>query len=421
MILYERFLSLVLILTIGLGVIVHISMVPKASILIFLLLSFLILLSPLYHSKRKLTDNFSQADFNFLSYQKAIIDILLFFVLVISFILINTYFFSGGSPLSNVARLTVLILASIFIITYSNLIESFIRHYIIFVFIMSVVALVIYFLIASGFLDYQQYFVDLSSLSRGSFNRDKGYFGAYSAPYLLNFILIGSGKLSFAGLDFYRMSAWMHEPTFASLFISPAFLILLFKKNIIENNKIRIIFLQVILFHILVLASVAAYIGLLIVISLYILFNKWESPSTIFALGVVLLFTIGIVYYDLHNSSYEISSLLKSKFGPNSESYKFMIERLFWFLNYDEFNPQIFYSSLIINLFLYYVIILAIKSIVAGNANIFAVIILYIAIHSFKGMQENIFMLPFLAVFYTMFSLLEAKEESFNGVLDEKK
>ena len=259
---------------------------------------------------------------------------------------------------------------------------------------MSLCGVIASLLIINGLYPIEGNYVNLNSLTGGSFSRDAGAPNSYVFPYKLGLILTGETQLNFLGYDIFRSSGWAHEPTSATLFIMPAALLIL-QGNIIRNSFLRfLLFVTISLFWIFC-ASVCSFLAVMIVFGFYILTNLYIKffpfkMSLIIFLGVVCSLFILALYLEPILES----SLFSSKFDFESHTFGTFLKEFLWFLpNPDLVAPNFFYFGhlliwLLICMFLW---IIVSDVIYTGKLSTYSLILIYLILHTMKGSQESVY------------------------------
>jgi hypothetical protein len=389
--------SLAFLLSISLSTLVIPSIIPKISFLTSLLLLGLIFLNSFFpygliNPKTKLTGIRLQYQ-GFESIHFPFIVIFLLSIWVASRFLFN----ENVNPLSDMNLIALHILFLIFIYVTRHSLTSYLKVYVFFVFLMALLGLIANALFLLDMIAPEAHHVNISKLTGGSFTRDQSVLESYTFPYGMGFILTGDGQLNILGMQFYRISGWAHEPTSATLFVSPAILLLL-HGEIIKGSILKFIMILTIGLFWLLALSVGSMLAFIILYSLVIavyffqhFFHKNRIMSIIFILTVVTI-PILIIYIEPILSS----TLFSSKFNLESHTLNTALNQLMWFLPSIE-QPGIFYFY---NLFLWMIILTFFSSAIYflmnnSNNNVYALILLYIVIHSMKGSQTTVFYLIF--------------------------
>ena len=262
---------------------------------------------------------------------------------------------------------------------------------------MSVCALLANFLFIFDYINPDAHEVNISILTNGAFSRDLLSLESYTFPYGLGFILTGDGQLNFLGIDFIRISGWAHEPTSATLFVSPA-LLLLFHENIITNQAMKFVMIISIGAFWFLALSVGSFLAFAILYSIvffiYIykkFFHKSKTMVIIF-LSMILLIPFSFVYL---GHVFE-SALFSSKFNLDSHTFNTAFDQLKWFMpdsNKDllSYTYHLFLWVIIFTFFLSSIFFLTHSQ----SNKVYAMILLYIIIHSMKGSQTTVFYLIF--------------------------
>ena len=257
---------------------------------------------------------------------------------------------------------------------------------------MSVAGLSANFLVTFGFFDPYMNFVNISEITDGAFSRDIGVENSYVFPYNLGFILTGSGKLNLVGFEFFRISGWAHEPTSATIFIAPAMIFLLHTR-IIANKTVRFFTFAVITlfwFFAMSLGSLLAFIILYffyLTVTLFIKYFPLKMSLAIVASTFIIILAGSYYLEELLNSS-----LLYSKLHLGSQTFKTAIDSLTWFMPSKVDNQAKSFSLL----FIYTIMTFFLINIFYSFAKkkylcAYALVLLYIVIHTMKGSQESVY------------------------------
>jgi hypothetical protein len=267
---------------------------------------------------------------------------------------------------------------------------------------MSVFGLFSTFLMSSGLINPENHYVNLSELTNNSFVRDLHMEDSYVFPYFLGLILTGDGLFDIAGHQFYRISGWAHEPTSASLFVAPA-IILLLHSDIVKGWK-RIIALFIVILFWMAVFSVGSILAFLVlyssIITSYVFIKLFPAKVSISLLLLLITFVLGFLYF------YEgilSSSILTSKFDMSSNTVWVAVRELTWFVPNIEKTTG-FYAGHLFNwvILLIFLITSLYALIYTKYINVYSVITLYLVIHTMKGSQDSVFLLPFAFFWFYM-------------------
>ncbi len=385
--------SLIFIYVLSIGALVIPSMLPMTTFIgIILLLGGGIL--NLSSSLGNVKEN-DQVDFmhqiNYSNLLNPIICLSLLF-----FLYFCRFFTEGFNFISGFSSLVLHVLFFVFIINTKNYLLIYLRSYILFVLLMAVSGIIANFLVSFGVVPSNANYVNISLLTDGAFQRDVGALDSYLFPFNLGLIITGGGQLDLLGFSFWRISGWAHEPTSATLFVAPA-MILLAHTKIIAKTINRIIFLSLIAlfwFYAMSLGSLFAFIILYffyIIVTVFIKFFPLRLTALVF-IGTSTILLAGFFYIDaIFNSS-----LIATKLNLGSETFQIAMQRFQWFLPdsaHSQANSFTFIAIFsIIFMFLFNVFY---SFSVEKSLNPFALVVLYIVIHSMKGSQDSVFLLIF--------------------------
>jgi hypothetical protein len=260
---------------------------------------------------------------------------------------------------------------------------------------MAVCGIAANFFVSFGVVSSSNY-VNLSILTDGAFQRDANALDSYVFPYNLGLILTGGGKLDLLGFSFWRISGWAHEPTSATLFVAPA-MILLAHTKIIARSLSRIVFLFVITlfwFYAMSLGSLFAFIILYSFYIIVVMFTKFFplKLTSLVCIGGSIMFLAAVFYIDAILNS----SLISTKLDLGSETFQTAIQRFTWFVPDKAYSQANSFSFIAIFLIVFLFLLNVFYSLlVEKELNPFALVVLYIVIHSMKGSQDSVFMLIF--------------------------
>jgi len=273
---------------------------------------------------------------------------------------------------------------------------------------MALCSLIAIFLIYLGLVDTSGGFTNISDLTGGAFQRDFGEDNSYIFPYNLGFVLTGSGKMNLLGFSFFRISGWAHEPTSATLFIAPAIILLLHTK-IITNTFLRLSALFIVgafWFFAMALGSIFAFVILYFLYTTSILFIKiFPLKLSLFLFfGVLTLVLLGFYLLDdLVNSS-----LIISKVDFNSETFQTAIRRLNFFHPNNAISQATSFNYIMVYAIMFFFFFNIVYSLFSQKEyNAYALVVLYILIHTMKGSQDSVFVLifPFFWFYVLHFSI----------------
>jgi len=331
--------------------------------------------------------------------------------------------FTVGLMLSNTGSIFLHALFFIFLVNTRKDIQNYLKIYVYFVFIMASCAILADLLLMARIVDPFSGFININEWTNGSFTRDEGVLDSYIFPYYLSFIITNGGKLGIAGLEFFRITGWAHEPTSYSLFIMPA-LILLISTKIVKSMLIRIFVFLTILGSWFLAGSVGSWLAVLIlaffVIALVLYTKNFPFRLTLIifisALSVALLI---FVNYDI---LYTQSTLLSSKFKFESETVQVAYASLTWYLPNWEADTASYYAYLFIWCILVLFLGVVLRSLIVDKKiNIFAIILLYVIIHSMKGSQTSVFTLVFVFFWFYLAYFSTNSGKKYLNTIDNKK
>lgn len=361
------------------------SMIPNYSLVLVVLLTFAILFNAFFTEALE-----KESNINFSN-----IAIPISVLLLLSLVLIFKSFEGSNLYANSILFVIHFMFLAFFIITkkYLNL---YIKSYVVFVFIMATAGLLADLIYILGYVNEGRWSVNLSELTDGSFRRDLGRESSYLFPYNLGFILNGGNLYDFAGLQFYRISGWAHEPTSASLFIAPA-IIYLIHGSIIKNTFYRMFMLAtVITFWIFVMAigSLAAFILIYSFTTIAFIYSRhYPKKLSLFLFLMTIIFIPLIMYF---NEVILNSSLILSKFDTSSETFQVFMRQISWasqnnYTTITKYAFNIFLWALILTMLYVSINGIIYRRFVDPNS----LALFYIVVHSMKGSQESVFLLLF--------------------------
>ena len=383
-------------LTLCLTILVIPSFIPKISFLILLLLTFSIGVNSVIKTKKRYNNSEWLSDIHY-----GLSHIPLFAIILLAFWVATRFF---NSEDINIYGDFILVVSHlfffVFLVNTKDYIFLYKKYYVLLVFIMAICGLIANFIISLNLIDISYSWFNLSEATNGAFTRDlHDDYKSYSFPYFLGLILIGSGKLNFLGYEFFRISGWAHEPTSATLFVAPA-LILLIHGEIIKKFFFRAVMFVIIGAFWLFAMSVGSLLAFLIlypsVILLILFINVFPYKLSTRLFIIILLF---MMILPIYMEPILESSIFTSKFDFSSETFQEAISQLTWFIPGSEKSTGYYFSHFFlwtIILLFTFVALFALTNM--GNKkfpNPYAIILLYIIIHSMKGSQETVFYLFF--------------------------
>jgi hypothetical protein len=259
---------------------------------------------------------------------------------------------------------------------------------------MAIFGLISFIIVTFGSYDIENSFVNVSELTRGAFHRDDGVFNSYVFPYNFGLVLTGELQMDFMGIKFYRISGWAHEPTSATLFTVPALLLLLHGK-LLSNNLVKRILILIIGCFWILCASVGSILAIIVLYSVFIittLYIKNFPFKLSFLIFISLITTLFLII--LYIEPILQSSIITSKFDMEAQTVRVFLTEFTWFLpNPNHENPAFYYYShlviwTIISIFVWVVVSSVITS---GKMGVYALVLTYIILHTFKGSQESVY------------------------------
>jgi len=402
-------------LTISLTTLVIPSIVPKISFLVLLLLVFSIGMNVVIKYKLHHENNGWKHDVN---YAQIAVPMLSVFILCIW---VSIRFFNINN---NVYADFILIASHLFFLVFIMNTKDYIflykKYYIMLVFFMALLGLIANCLVSFNMIDISNHYYNISEATRGAFTRDTGLDDSYAFPYSLGLILTGSGKLNLLGFEFFRISGWAHEPTSATLFIAPA-IILLLHGEVIKGLWSRLGMFSTITtfwFFAMSVGSLLAFLILYSIVALLILYINYFpfKLSAFLSIGFFICILLGLLFTE----SLMESSIFTTKFDFESESLQKSFSMLTWYIPDDMKTVSYYFSHLMMWMIISLFTVVAIGKLTGCSGKLFpnpyALILLYIIIHSMKGSQETVFYL-----FFTFFWFYMAYFSNDNKFYDSKK
>ena len=321
---------------------------------------------------------------------------------------------------SSFASLVLHVLFLVFIVNTRNYFLQYIKYYIYLVVLMALCGLFALLLLSLGLVDLSDW-VNITELTGGAFTRDIGSENIYIFPYNLSFVLTGSGKVGL--FHFYRISGWAHEPTSATLFVAPAIIMLLHTK-IISKTLLRFSALTLIAFFWCFAMSVGSFLTFAMIyfifftVMLFIkIFPLKMTLAIIFFVSTLIL--AGTFYFEDLISS----SALASRINLESESVNVLIQQLTFFMPNSATHQTTSLSTMVIFSIIFFFFINIIFSLInEKDINPYALILLYILIHSMKGSQDSVYVLTFAFFwFYALHFSMPFKTKSVKSLKTRNK
>jgi hypothetical protein len=410
---------LTFLLTISLTILALPSFAPKISLLVLLLLIFSIGLNTILQHSRPQYNN--QGWSHNIHYGLTSIPLLAIILLCtwLSLRIFNT----DSNIYADFILMVSHLMFFIFIVNTKDYIFLYKKYYIFLVFVMASFGLIANLLLTFDLIDISSHYFNLSEATKGAYTRDIGAGDSYAFPYSLGLILIGSGKLELLGFEFFRISGWAHEPTSATLFIAPA-MILLLHGEVIKQSSLRLVMFVIICtfwFFAMSVGSLLAFLILYSMVILLILFINYFPYKLSISLFVGLSTSFMLFLYFL--DPLLGSSIFTTKFDLESESLGESIEMLTWFIPSAEKYTSFYFSHLILWMIIFIFLFVAILGLMKSSKNAFpnpyALILLYIIIHSMKGSQGTVYYLFFSFFwFYIAYFSVNNKVDKLNNSLN---
>tara|TARA_B110000008_G_scaffold279719_1_gene328178 strand:+ start:3273 stop:4523 length:1251 start_codon:yes stop_codon:yes gene_type:complete len=413
------FNSIVFLFTISISALVLPSILPKVSLIGVLLLAFAIILNQSSGLGLSIKSNLGFV--KKINYSNSLIPVM--GIVLLCALLLSRYLSVTPNLISNATTLLLHLLFLAFIINTKDFLQTYLKAYVLFVFVMSACAIIALLIFSSGSCSDCGH-VNISQMTNGSFNRDQYEINSYVFPYNLGFILTGSGKLNLLGVEFYRISGWAHEPTSATLFVVPAILLLIHSK-VINNLFIRFFMLITVLLFWIAAMSVGSVLAMMILYSIYIVFNLYFKVFPLrLTLTVVLTVISTLLLIALYFEALQNSSVLTTKFNLEGHSMQTAISELLWFIP-DDARYSLYHSDAsfyigqmaiwgIIFLFMWVVLY---SLLFQKELNVYALILLYLIIHTMKGSQASVYthIFAFFWFYMAFYSMLNTHKNSKSG------
>jgi len=402
--------------SISIGLLVPLSILPKLSAIGILLLIMGLAVS-VYGAPRKIgafSKEYFVENINFSNLHVPALAIFLLFLLLAS-----RCFADGVNIMTNMAVVILHVVFLIFIVNTRGYLFTYIRAYVILAFIMSFFGVISDLFLLFNIVEPNVDYVNISEMTNNAFTRDVNVSKSYIFPYNLGFILVGSGKLSFLGLEFYRISGWAHEPTTASFFVMPS-MILLFQGNIIKNVCARfIMFLTILMFWILA-ASVGSLISIVVITSFIIVYELYTKFFPFKLSTFLIASSFCCVLLISYNPGIIVeSTIFTSKFDFSSHTLQTAIKALTWFMPRIE-NDLVHYISFMFiwSIIIYFSFVILMSLYLQKELSAYIVILAYILLHSMKGSQSSIYTLVFTFFwFYVAYFSVYYKVDKLNLLL----
>ena len=263
----KLFNVIIFLLSISISALTIPSMMPNISILAVFLLSVALMFNVFFQNNDAESMNYGFNTLSTMNFSNLTIPFMALFLLFL-FLFLNS-FNIHSNIYANVNLFVLHFLFLLFLVHTKNLIVLYIKGYILLAVVMSTCGILAQLIVEVG-LNPDVSYVNLGELTHGSFSRDKGKELSYLFPYKLGFILTGAGTFNFGSFDFYRISGWAHEPTSATLFVSPA-IILLIHSRIIQKNFYRYLALTPIVIFWIFAMAVGSLLAFMILYSFVVL------------------------------------------------------------------------------------------------------------------------------------------------------
>jgi hypothetical protein len=291
-------------------------------------------------------------------------------------------------------------------------IEKVIKAYIVFVFIMSFCGFAAWILLQFDFVQMGEFAFSLFRATGGKMTRDMDFEnGGYEAPFYLGLILTKSSHYVFLDFSYWRASGWAHEPTTATLFVTPALIILALNKKLFSKAWRIIFFFTTAVFWLVCSAvgSIIAVLGLIVIRAIFRFLRTGLTVKRIIV--IIIILAAGVVFYDVIYEKIIFSHLIQEKFSSRSVSLKLAIENFFWFLY--PFSIYTMLKKIILYLFILFIVTQSFKGIwKGGTVAVYGYTCLYFILHGLKGSWYHVN--SYLLLFFFFYILLIYRQKAIS-------
>lgn len=282
--------------------------------------------------------------------------------------------------------------------TKQNVLDGYIRAYIVLATVMALAGFIAWYLIFAGYVGRYEFLFHGANIGMHNYSWPC-YLGLVLTDVDKNVSLIGSAI-------FYRASGWAEEPAWAASFVMPALIILVLDKNIYRRN-LRVIFITIIIIFWIVCAAVSSIISVFLLMAIKQILSSIKKSAwgrLVCIIAVIVLIMAGIFIFQ--DEIINMSGFIKSKFGENSRTFQSTYNSIFWFLTHQSVLMYLVMSlSLLSAIFIFKV---ALVGIINGEYSaIYGYVMLYLVFQGAKRgwiwLSEDSFTMFFfyMLVFYT--------------------
>jgi len=329
-------------------------------------------------------------------------------LLLILSLVICMYFFyhllKNGINTTAIGYVVYMLLLSLLLcLVHIDIIEKTVRLYVYISILISTFGVIAWISFTSGIIDHSDYLFSAYHYSGGKIQRetlltiDKHDLQGYNAPFYFGLITTGNDPMSIYGFEFYRGSGWSQEPTIASLFIMPAFLILLFDRNIFSSRILNNYSFFIVMAFYMTVFAVGSIVAILFLFSIYLIINKDKlviKLRNIISLilgsmlfGYAIIVSSPPVYKRLFETSDDSTAL--------SGSMSLVVKQLMWWADNE---PYFWFVRLLVILIIALSVFIAIYKInFCNNKNAYGYYlpVLYYCLHGLKGNWTHILVYGF--------------------------
>ena len=203
-----------------------------------------------------------------------------------------------------------------------NILNSYIKSYIILATIMAFFGFIAWFLILTKLVGISDFTFDQRNVGKH----------LYSFPYYLGLVLtnVETEVSNIGNLIFYRTSGWAEEPAWAATFVMPALIILILDKQIFKRKK-RILLIYILSLFWIVCAAVSSILSifLTIIIGQILISLKKSRWLNLFGLLIVVLL---IVYVQINylKDIKDVSGFINSKINEDAGTFQSSRSSILW-------------------------------------------------------------------------------------------
>ena len=268
--------------------------------------------------------------------------------------------------------------------------QKVIQAYVVFAFVMSLFGLVAWILLHSGYVQKGEFAFNLFDATNGKMKRDEVFkYGGYDAPYNLGLILTRNMQYNFFGFWYWRASGWAHEPTTATLFVTPALIILALNNKIFSKVFRKVFFITILCFW-FACSAVGSIVAVLILTVFGAIIQFMRSGRAVAKVRVIITIVVVVIGIAFIGSVYDINdtlaslTVIKAKFYDHTGSVQQAKRAFFWFL-YPVSGFGIV-KNIMLYLYILFMIIQSLKGILKGEIQaVYGYTCLYFILHALKG------------------------------------